>query len=193
METKYKAHIISHTHWDREWYLNSKYTNQWLVPFFNNLFNMFEKEDEYIFVLDGQMSMIEDFFEELSKSGVSANIYKQKIRKYVKQKRLFIGPYYLQPDWQLLSEESLVRNMLIGNQIASDLGGVMNVGWMMDNFGQISQTAQIHKEFGMRGLYVWRGVEMDPEDVQSEFFCDFTDLPNRLNGTDFIISMHDGY
>jgi len=181
METKYKAHIISHTHWDREWYLNSKYTNQWLVPFFNNLFNMFEKEDEYIFVLDGQMSMIEDFFEELSKSGVSANIYKQKIRKYVKQKRLFIGPYYLQPDWQLLSEESLVRNMLIGNQIASDLGGVMNVGWMMDNFGQISQTAQIHKEFGMRGLYVWRGVEMDPEDVQSEFFWespDGTSLPS---------------
>jgi len=175
MKTKYKAHIISHTHWDREWYLNSKYTNQWLVPFFNNLFNMFEKENEYIFVLDGQMSMIEDFFEELSKSGVSTNIYKQKIRKYVKQKRLFIGPYYLQPDWQLLSEESLVRNMLIGNQIANDLGGSMNVGWMMDNFGQISQTAQIHKEFGMKGLYVWRGVEMDPEDVQSEFLWESPD------------------
>jgi mannosylglycerate hydrolase len=175
MEKKYKAHIISHTHWDREWYLNSKYTNQWLVPFFNNLFAMFEKERDYIFVLDGQMSMIEDFFEELNKSGVSTNIYRQKIRKYVKQERLFIGPYYLQPDWQLLSEESLVRNMLIGNQIASDLGGSMNVGWMMDNFGQISQTAQIHKEFGMKGLYVWRGVEMDPEDVQSEFLWESPD------------------
>ena len=175
MKTKYKAHIISHTHWDREWYLNSKYTTEWLVPFFDNLFAMFEKESEYIFVLDGQMSMVEDFFEELNKSGVSTNIYKQKIRKYVKQKRLFIGPYYLQPDWQLLSEESLVRNMLIGNQLASDLGGSMNVGWMMDNFGQISQTAQIHKDFGMKGLYVWRGVEMDPEDVQSEFLWESPD------------------
>ncbi len=175
MKTKYKAHIISHTHWDREWYLNSKYTTEWLVPFFNNLFTMLEKESDYIFVLDGQMSMIEDFFEELNKSGVSSNIYRQQIRECVKQKRLFIGPYYLQPDWQLLSEESLVRNMLIGNQIASDLGGSMNVGWMMDNFGQISQTAQIHKEFGMKGLYVWRGVEMDPEDVQSEFLWESPD------------------
>ncbi len=178
MKTKYKAHIISHTHWDREWYLNSKYTNEWLVPFFNNLFAMLEKESEYIFVLDGQMSMIEDYFEELNKSGISTSIYRQKIREYVKQKRLFIGPYYLQPDWQLLSEESLVRNMLIGHQLASDLGGAMNVGWMMDNFGQISQTAQIHKEFGMKGLYVWRGVEMDPEDVQSEFLWESPDGTN---------------
>lgn len=175
MNNQYKAHIISHTHWDREWYLNSKYTNEWLVPFFKNLFAMLEKENEYIFVLDGQMAMVEDFFEELNKSGVGTNIYRHKIRKYVKQKRLFIGPYYLQPDWQLLSEESLVRNMLIGNQLASDLGGSMNVGWMMDNFGQISQTAQIHKEFGMKGLYVWRGVEMNPEDVQSEFLWESPD------------------
>ncbi|MCK5201992.1 MAG: hypothetical protein KAR21_26745, partial [Spirochaetales bacterium] len=42
-------------------------------------------------------------------------------------------------------------------------------------FGQISQTAQIHKEFGMKGLYVWRGVEMDPADVQSEFLWESTD------------------
>ena len=104
MKTRYKAHIISHTHWDREWYLSSKYTNEWLVPFFNNLFAMLEKESEYIFVLDGQMSMIEDFFEELNKSAVSTNIYRRKIREYVKERRLFIGPYYLQPDWQLLSE-----------------------------------------------------------------------------------------
>lgn len=28
-----KAHIISHTHWDREWYINSRYVNEWLPPF----------------------------------------------------------------------------------------------------------------------------------------------------------------
>ncbi len=169
MKNKYNVHIISHTHWDREWYLNSKYTNEWLIPFFDNLFNMLGKESEYIFVLDGQTAMIEDYFEELDKAGLNPDSRKAKIRTYVKQKRLFIGPYYLQPDWQLLSEESLVRNMLIGNRIAEDLGGRMNTGWLLDNFGQISQTAQIHKEFGLKGLYVWRGVEMDPEDLHSEF------------------------
>ncbi|NOU60368.1 alpha-mannosidase [Marinifilum caeruleilacunae] len=175
------AHIISHTHWDREWYLNSKYTNEWLIPFFDNLFKMFEKEPEYIFVLDGQMAMVEDYFEELDKNNYNVNEYKRKIRKYVKQNRLFIGPYYLQPDWQLLSEESLVRNLTYGIQAAKELGGAMKVGWMLDNFGQISQTSQIHDQFKLEGLYVWRGVEMDPNDVQSEFYWrspDGTSIPS---------------
>ena len=166
---KKTAHIISHTHWDREWYLNSKYTNEWLIPFFDNLFKMFEKEPDYIFVLDGQMAMVEDYFEELDKHKYNLSEYKRKIRKYVAQKRLFIGPYYLQPDWQLLSEESLVRNLLYGIKAADELGGAMSVGWMLDNFGQISQTTQIHENCNLKGLFVWRGVEMDPHDVQSEF------------------------
>lgn len=178
---KKTAHIISHTHWDREWYLNSKYTNEWLIPFFDNLFKMFEKEPEYIFVLDGQMAMVEDYFEELDKHNYNVNEYKRKIRKYVKQDRLFIGPYYLQPDWQLLSDESLVRNLMYGILAAKELGGAMKVGWMMDNFGQISQTSQLHDLFKLEGLYVWRGVEMDPNDVQSEFLWkspDGTSIPS---------------
>ena len=142
---------------------------------------MFEKESEYIFVLDGQMAMVEDYFEELDKHHYNVNHYKRKIRKYVNQKRLFIGPYYLQPDWQLLSEESLVRNLLYGISAAKELGGAMQVGWMLDNFGQISQTAQIHRQFNLKGLYVWRGVEMDPNDVQSEFIWqspDGTNIPS---------------
>jgi len=175
------AKIISHTHWDREWYLNSKYTNEWLVPFFDQLFKMFEKEENYQFVLDGQMAMIDDYYEELKKQGKDIHPYREKIRKYNKENRLFLGPYYLQPDWQLLSEEALVRNMLIGNKKAAEYGNVMRVGWLLDNFGQISQASQIHKECNMRGLYVWRGVEMNPKDVQSEFIWespDGTTLPS---------------
>ncbi|MGV8154627.1 MAG: alpha-mannosidase [Alkaliphilus sp.] len=181
MKEKRTAHIISHTHWDREWYLNSKYTNEWLIEFFERLFDMLEKEKEYVFVLDGQLAMIEDYFEELEKNGLGVLEYKEKITKYVKENRLFIGPYYLQPDWQLLSEESLIRNMLIGNKVADELGGSMKAGWMLDNFGQISQTTQIHKGFNIKGLYVWRGVEMDVDNVQSEFLWespDGTKLPS---------------
>jgi alpha-mannosidase len=45
----------------------------------------------------------------------------------------------------------------------------MKIGWLLDNFGQISQTVQIHAQCGLRGLFVWRGVYMDPEKVKSEF------------------------
>ncbi len=171
----WNAQIISHTHWDREWYLNSKYTNEWLVPFFDQLFEMFEKEEDYQFVLDGQMAMVDDYFEELKKMGRPLFKYRNKIKKYVSQGRLFIGPYYLQPDWQLLSEESLVRNLLVGYNKATEYGNPMRVGWLLDNFGQISQTAQIHAKAGLEGLYAWRGVEMDPNNVKSEFIWEAPD------------------
>lgn len=175
MKSHYTAHILSHTHWDREWYLNSPYTNEWLIPFFDGLFTMLENEPDYKFILDGQLSMIEDYFEELSKQGKSVTSAKEKIQKHVERKALSIGPYYLQPDWQLLSEESLVRNMLVGNKLAKSLGGSMKSGWLLDNFGQISQTAQIHALSEITGLFVWRGVSMDPHKVQSEFIWESPD------------------
>jgi mannosylglycerate hydrolase len=163
------AHIISHTHWDREWYLNSPYTNAWLVPFFDSLFKMLEKETSYRFVLDGQTSMIEDWCAVLKSQGKDADHLLQRLSGYVKERRVCVGPYYLQPDWQLVSEEALVRNLLIGQHMADELGGRMPAGWLLDNFGQISQAAQIHREFGLPGLFVWRGVEMDPKQIRSEF------------------------
>ncbi len=162
-------HIISHTHWDREWFLNSPYTREWLIPFFDSLFRMMEKEPRYIFILDGQTIMIEDYFDELEKVGREVQEYREKIIKYTKEKRLILGPYYLQPDWQLISDESLIRNLLIGIKMADQLGGSMKTGWLLDNFGQISQTAQIHAGFGIDALYVWRGVDIPPAEVQTEF------------------------
>lgn len=170
-----KAHIISHTHWDREWYINSKFVNEWLPVFFDGLFDMMEKEPTYRFVLDGQTSMIDDCYAELEKAGRSVSEYKEKIKKYAKQGRLVLGPYYLQPDWQLISDESLVRNMLIGRKMATDLGGKTSTGWLLDNFGQVSQAPQLHKQFGMKGIVLWRGVELDPFNLNSEFLWESPD------------------
>lgn len=175
MENQKTAHIISHTHWDREWYLNSEYTNEWLLIFFDSLFGMLNKEKEYRFVLDGQTLMIEDFFEQLRLAGKDIGLYKDMIRKFVKEKRLFIGPFYMQSDWHLADGEALIRNLLTGRKICDELGGYMNVGWLMDNFGQISQTPQILKGFGIKGIFVWRGIEMDPENVNSEFIWESPD------------------
>lgn len=166
--TRY-AHIISHTHWDREWYLNSPYTNEWLVPFFDALFDVLEGRPGYRFVLDGQTSMVEDCCEQLQRQGRDVAAFKAKLRHYVTERRLVMGPYYLQPDWQLVSDEALVRNLLIGHRDALAFGGAMPVGWLLDNFGQISQAPQIHAGFGLHGLFVWRGVEMDPRAIESEF------------------------
>ena len=161
------AHIISHTHWDREWFLTSKYIAEWLIPFFNSLFNLLNKYPDYCFVLDGQTLMIEDYLHQLpQKERADAE---NKLKKYVSQSRLLVGPYYLQPDWRLVSGESLLRNIIIGHKMAKKLGRVMKVGWLLDNFGQISQAPQIHKGFNINSVYLWRGIEVDPEHIHSEY------------------------
>lgn len=173
------GHIISHTHWDREWFLTSKYTAEWLRPFFDSLFNMLEKYPDYCFVLDGQTIMIEDYLALLSPS--EKFVAEKKLKKYISQSRLLAGPYYLQPDWRLVSGESLVRNMMLGHQMADDFGGVMKVGWLLDNFGQISQVPQIHKGFGINGVYLWRGIEVDTENIYSEYLWESPDETQVLS------------
>lgn len=175
MEKPTTVHIISHTHWDREWFLSNTVTSEWLPAFFDSLFAMLEKEPQYRFVLDGQTLMIEDWLEALKRQGKNTAGYLQKLTKYTQERRLLLGPYYMQPDWQLASGESLIRNLLIGGKIARQFAPRMEVGWLLDNFGQISQAVQIHKGFGIKGLLVWRGIEMEPEELRMEFLWESPD------------------
>lgn len=176
------VHILSHTHWDREWYINSKYVNEWLPTFFERLFAMMEKERRYCFVLDGQMSIVDDCLAEMERRGLDTEGFLKQVRRYAKEGRLILGPYYLQPDWQLVSPEALVRNLLIGREMARELGGGMNTGWLLDNFGQISQAPQLHAQFGIKGIVVWRGVELDPFRMNSEFVWEGADGTRMMCG-----------
>ena len=47
-------HIISHTHWDREWYVTFEQFRMRLVDLVDNLMELLEKDDEFkYFHLDG--------------------------------------------------------------------------------------------------------------------------------------------
>ena len=175
MHGQHTVHIISHTHWDREWFLNSPLVNEWLVEFFSSLFTLLDREPGYRFVLDGQTLMMEDYLDEAERRGQDRGACLRRLEGYIRAGRLVAGPYYLQPDWQLVSGESLIRNFQIGMRGARRLGGRPRVGWLLDNFGQISQAVQIHSAFGMQGLFLWRGVEMNPGEVRSEFLWESPD------------------
>jgi alpha-mannosidase len=83
--------------------------------------------------------------------------------RLVENGRLLIGPYYCQPDWQLTSGELLVRNLMYGQKDVAKHGGAMDTGWLVDTFGHISQSPQIHSLFGIDSVFVWRGVpELEP-------------------------------
>ncbi|TVR87132.1 MAG: hypothetical protein EA428_13465, partial [Spirochaetaceae bacterium] len=165
-----KMRLVSHTHWDREWFLPASFTREWLGPFFHSLAELMRADPEYCFVLDGQSILLED----AAKCGVLTPELAQELGRYCAAGRLLVGPYYLQPDWNLVSPEALVRNLEIGLRDAALMceGGVgepMKIGWLMDNFGQISQCPQIHASFGIDSVFMWRGLTLPPNDVRSEY------------------------
>jgi len=167
------AHIISHNHWDREWIFTAKYVNRWIPEFMDNLIRIMEEYPEYKFTLDGQTLILEDYFDQLT--SLEAREIKKKLTGFVQEGRLMVGPAYLQPDWGLVGAESLVRNLQIGIRTARELGGAMKVGWMLDNFGQIAQAPQILRGFGIQSAFVWRGVEMPPDELKTEFWWEAPD------------------
>ena len=58
------VHIISHSHWDREWYLPFESHRMQLVELFDNLFDLFENDPEFkSFHLDGQTIVLDDYLE----------------------------------------------------------------------------------------------------------------------------------
>lgn len=144
-------HYIPHTHWDREWYRSSDAFRIRLTYSFDMLLNILDTNPEYkYFTFDGQTAALEDYLSIRPEN-------KDKISRYISQQRLFVGPWYIQPDLFLVSGESILRNLVIGSNIASDLGHCMEVGWVPDAFGQIQSTPQIFKELGMKALFAWRG------------------------------------
>ena len=58
------AHIISHTHWDREWYLPYEKHHVRLIELMDTLLDTLENDAEYrSFYLDGQTIIIEDYLQ----------------------------------------------------------------------------------------------------------------------------------
>ena len=55
--------IISHTHWDREWYMPFEKFRLKLVDLIDRLIGLIEKYPEYVFHLDAQTIVLEDYLE----------------------------------------------------------------------------------------------------------------------------------
>ena len=58
-----KFYVISHTHWDREWYYPFEQFRLKLVSAMDELISIIEKEPEYTFYFDAQAAVIEDYLE----------------------------------------------------------------------------------------------------------------------------------
>jgi hypothetical protein len=145
-------HIISNTHWDREWRYPFQRNRQMLVDMIDKVLEILEANPDYrAFHLDSQSIVIKDYLE--------IKPHKENlIRKFVNEKRLFIGPWYVLPEQFQVGGENLIRNLLIGHKISKKYGRVSKIGYSPFSWGQISQLPQIYKEFGIELIMFYRGV-----------------------------------
>ncbi len=151
MTKKDKILIFAHTHWDREWYRTFEEFRLRLIEAVDEIISQLEQNKIKSFYLDGQTVVIDDYLE----------IYPdklEKIKKLIKKKRLFVGPWYSLPDEFLVSGESLIRNLLIGINSAKKLRCKDFIGYMPDSFGHNSNMPSILNSFGLKNAVLWRGA-----------------------------------
>lgn len=156
-------HFVSHTHWDREWYKSFDAFRAMLINMVDDLIDLLQKKSFESFLLDGQTSVIEDYLEIRPER-------KRDLRKLIRAKRLFVGPWFVLPDEFLASAESLVRNLLMGKKVAGESGGGMNVGYLPDSFGHIAMMPSILRGFGIDTAVVYRGFGGEPGQDSSEYY-----------------------
>jgi alpha-mannosidase/mannosylglycerate hydrolase len=154
MSAKKKVmHVLSHTHWDREWYQDFQGYRQRLVFQMDSMMDLLEKRPEFrFFHLDGQTSVLDDYLE-VKPQG------RRRLEKHIRSGRVLIGPWFVMPDERLVSGESMVRNLVLGHSICRAWGArPMPVGYVTDVFGHVSQFPQILRGFGMDAAMLHRGT-----------------------------------
>jgi len=151
--TNKTVHIISHTHWDREWYLPYETHHMLLVKVMDQLIETLENDPNYkSFHLDGQTIMLDDYLQ------VRPHM-RDKIKQFVEEGRMHVGPWYILQDEFLTSSESNIRNLQYGLKDAKEWGNVSKVGYFPDSFGNMGQAPQILQQAGIKHAVFGRGVK----------------------------------
>lgn len=150
-----------HTHWDREWYREFEVFRLRLLRVFDNVLNLLEQNKIPSFYFDGQVCALLDYLELRPEK-------EQLIRKFITEKRLFIGPCYTLVDEFLTDKTVFRKNLEIGLKISRDFGCQDFIGYLADTFGHSKNIPEIFKEFGIDKCVVWRGCGEIPADFK---FC----------------------
>lgn len=146
-----QVHVVTHTHWDREWYLSFEVFRARLIELIEKLLQIMERDPDYHFHLDGQTVVLEDY------QAVGGNV--EKLIKLIKDGRIQVGPWYILPDEFLITGEAWIRNYLYSQKVAKRFGICLSkVAYLPDMFGHNAYMPTILKGLGMEWSVLWRGV-----------------------------------
>jgi alpha-mannosidase len=175
MSTEKKIiHVISNSHWDREWAYPFEETRLLLLDFMDDLLDLLDRDPHFhSFTFDSQTVGIEDYLELRPEKRAT-------IEKHVRSGKLIVGPWYSLPEEYIVNGESLLRNLVVGHRMAGDLGKISKIGYTPFGYGQTSQMPQIYKGFDIDTIIFYRGINTP----KSEFILEGPD-GTRLLGMRF--------
>ena len=167
-----EIHVVSNTHWDREFRFPFQRTRKLLVRMMDYLLDLLEKCPDYTsYTMDAHTILLEDYLDARPEN-------RERIQKLVRDKRLFVGPWYTLPDIPNIGQEAVVRNLLYGHKVSESLGRVMKVGYTPCSWGQTGQLPQIYSHFDIDSILFYRGIS--PHECHSEFIWESPDGTQAL-------------
>lgn len=157
-----KVHIVNHTHWDREWYFTTAHALVLSENCFTEVLDEMERNNTAKFCLDGQTSILDDYIE-LRPERL------EQVKKFIKEGRLSIGPWYTQTDTFLVNGEAIIRNLILGIRDSDRYGNYMPIGYLPDTFGFNAQMPTILKNCDIDSIIFFRGINFEKH-VTSPYF-----------------------
>lgn len=168
-----KKEVIAylHSHWDREWYREFEVFRLRLIKVFDHILNLLENSKIPSFYFDGQVVALLDYLEIRPEK-------EELVRKLIKEKKLFIGPFYCLVDEYLTDGICFRKNLELGLNVARDFGCEDFIGYFADTFGHSQNIPAVLGEYGIDKAVVWRGVG----DLPSEFIFNGVNTVNLVRG-----------
>ena len=154
---KKKVIAYLHTHWDREWYESKEEFNLRLLDVFDEVLDELSLNRAPSFYFDGQISALEDYLNFRPEK-------KSLIKKFIKEKKLFIGPFYVSSDSFLISSDLMEKNLKLGINYAKKIGQKEFIGYIPDSFGHSAGYSTLLQKFGINKAILWRGIAKIPAD-----------------------------
>lgn len=150
-----KLYMIGNAHLDPVWLWNWQEGFQEAKATFKSALDRMNETDDFIF-----SSSSAAFFEWIEKNCPSMF---EEIKKRVAEGRLeLVGGWWVQPDCNIPSGESFIRQGLIGQRYFNEKFGKMaKTGYNVDSFGHNGNLPQILKKSGMNNYVFMRPMPLE--------------------------------
>lgn len=162
---KIDLHFVSYVRWEREGRLPFQQSRLDLVRTLDELLDLLEHDPAHPgFLLGGQTVGVEDYLAIRPQAA-------DRLTRAIQSGQIQVGPWYVLTDPLLASPESLIRNLLIGQQLAEASAVSTTPVLLLDTAGVPGQLPQVLRGFGLSAA-----VLDDPsDDLAPEMWWDGPD------------------